>query len=175
MNNETISIVRLTKNNFGENSLDNYNRRHDVTEVYRKINNEYVLVEQPYVEDWDLEKKRQVAADIGSDKYISYLALAGDEIAGFIGLIKELHGKRMILDVMHVSADHRRCGVGKKLFETAKAEAALAGAEELYISACSSKETISFYRAMGAEITDEPITAIAEDEPFDLQMTCKIN
>jgi len=45
----------------------------------------------------------------------------------------------------------------------------------LYISACPSEETIHFYKAMGAEVTDNPIMAIAEDEPDDLQMVCKIN
>lgn len=64
--------------------------------------------------------------------------------------------------------------IGRKLFEIGKQEALKAGAKELYISACSSEETIAFYRAMGAEITDKPIRQIAEDEPFDVQMTCKI-
>lgn len=44
-----------------------------------------------------------------------------------------------------------------------------------YISACPSEETIHFYKAMGAEVTNNPIMAIAEDEPDDLQMVCKIN
>ena len=39
-----------------------------------------------------------------------------------------------------------------------------------YISACSSEETIAFYRAMGAEVTDTPIKSIADAEPYDLQM-----
>ena len=49
-----------------------------------------------------------------------------------------------------------------------------AGAEALYISACSSEETIAFYKAMGAELTDCPIKEIAEDEPYDLQMICYV-
>ena len=41
---------------------------------------------------------------------------------------------------------------------------------KLYISACPAEETIAFYSAMGADITDAPITSIAEEEPDDLQM-----
>ncbi len=54
------------------------------------------------------------------------------------------------------------------------AAALAAGARELYISACSSEETVAFYRAMGAYVTDNPIESIARDEPFDLQMVCPL-
>ena len=37
----------------------------------------------------------------------------------------------------------------------------------MYISACSSEETITFYEAMGAELADCPIKEIAEEEPYD--------
>lgn len=37
-----------------------------------------------------------------------------------------------------------------------------------------SEETIAFYRAMGAEITDDPIKELAEAEPYDLQMTLQL-
>ena len=39
------------------------------------------------------------------------------------------------------------------LIDEGKKEARKAGAEALYISACSSEETIVFYKAMGAELT----------------------
>lgn len=80
----------------------------------------------------------------------------------------------MILDMMHVSAALRGKGLGRRLFEKGRTEARKAGADELYISACSSEETVAFYRAMGAKITDSPIKEMAEEEPFDLQMTCKV-
>ena len=65
-------------------------------------------------------------------------------------------------------------GIGRKLFDEGKKEARKAGAEALYISACSSEETIVFYKAMGAELTDCPIKEIAESEPYDLQMICSV-
>ncbi|MGN0675687.1 MAG: GNAT family N-acetyltransferase [Oscillospiraceae bacterium] len=169
-----VSIELLTENNFTESLLDSYERRQEVKKVYRKQNNEYVLIEQPFVEDWDLERRRQIAKKIYGDEYITYIALKDKKVVGFIGLIKQLVGERMILDMMQVSAECRGTGIGRKLFEIGKKEALKAGAKELYISACSSEETIAFYMAMGAEITDDPIKQLADDEPFDLQMVCKI-
>ena len=95
-------------------------------------------------------------------------------MVGFIGLKKELIESYMILDMMHVSATCRGQGIGRKLFDIGKEEARKAGAEALYISACSSEETIAFYKAMGAELADCPIKEIAEAEPYDLQMVCYV-
>lgn len=50
-----IRIELLSTENFKLDSLDNYQRKHDVKRVYRKHNGEYVLVDCVYTEDWDLE------------------------------------------------------------------------------------------------------------------------
>ena len=166
-----IRIENATKSNFTEASLDADVRTQEEKRVYRETNGEYSLVEMPYTEDWSLEKKREVARDIVSDDYISYAALDEEKVAGFIGLKKQLVDSYMILDMMHVSAEYRGKGIGRRLFELGKKEARKSGAKALYISACSSEETIAFYIAMGAKLTDEPIKEMADEEPFDLQMT----
>ena len=165
-----IKIELLSAENFKLDSLDNYKRKQDVKKVYREQNGEYILVDCVYTEDWDMEKRRSVAKDISSEDYITYLAIENDEVVGFIGLKKDLVESYMILDMMHVSAACRGQGIGRRLFDVGKEEARKAGAKALYISACSSEETIAFYKAMGAELTDRPITEFAEAEPYDLQM-----
>ncbi|MGN0587526.1 MAG: GNAT family N-acetyltransferase [Oscillospiraceae bacterium] len=167
-----VNIELLSERNFNAHSLDNYVRTQEVKRVYRRQGEDYILVDMPYVEDWTLEEKRQKAQDISSKDYISYVALENGSVAGFIGLKKQLIGEYMILDMMHVSASHRGHGLGRKLFELGKAEAAKAGARALYISACSSEETIAFYKAMGAFVTKDTIKQLADDEPYDLQMVC---
>lgn len=169
-----IKIERLSKENFSENELDSYIRTHEVKKVYRKQGEEYVLVECPYTEDWNLERKREVARNISSEDYITYLALDDNRVVGFIGLKKKLVDDYMILDMMHISSQYRGKGIGRQLFDLGKEEAKKAGVKELYISACSSEETIAFYRAMGAELTKNPIKEMAEKEPYDLQMTCPV-
>ena len=169
-----IRIELLSAENFKQDSLDNYPRKQDVKKVYRKLGGEYILEDCVYTEDWNMEKRRSVAKDISGDDYVTYLAIEKDEVVGFNGLKKELIESYMILDMMQVSAACRGQGIGRKLFDSGKEEARKAGAEALYISACSSEETIAFYKAMGAELADCPIKEIAEEEPYDLQMICYV-
>lgn len=169
-----MQIERVSEKNFDEHSLDSYVRRQDVKRVYRRKGDEYVLVDMPYVEDWSLGEKRQVAMEIISAEYISYMAVDEDTVVGFIGLKKRLYQDFMILELMHVSAPWRGMGIGRALFHLGKEEAKKAGAKALYISACSSEETIAFYRAMGAKLTNVPIQELADAEPYDLQMTCVV-
>ena len=51
-----IRIELLSKENFKQDSLDNYPRKHDVKKVYRKHNGEYVLVDCVYTEDRESEE-----------------------------------------------------------------------------------------------------------------------
>ena len=169
-----INIELLSEANFCLNSLDLYNRKQDVNKVYRRIGGEYALVECKYIEDWDLNQKRSIAKRISSSEYISYIALDNDKVIGFISLLNSLNGPYMILDMLHVSSDFRGQGIGKKLFEIGIEEAKKVGAKALYISACSSEETIAFYKKMGCILTNNPIKEIVEKEPFDLQMICSV-
>lgn len=169
-----IKIELLSDINFCEESLDSYDRKQNVNKVYRMIDGKYELIECEYTEDWDINKKRSVAKDIRSDEYITYLALDNGKVVGFIGLLKKLNGKYMLLDLMQVSSEYRGQGLGRQLFDLGKEEARRAGADALYISACSSEETIAFYKSMGCRLAENPIKEIAEDEPFDLQMVCEV-
>ena len=169
-----MRIVKVSRDVFPEINLDSFNRQQKITRIYVKKDDTYVLEEQPGMMDWSMDKKREVAKDLTDNAYISYLALEEDRIIGFMSLVKELVSERMILDLIQVDTDFRGRGIGRRLWEKAIEEARLNGAKELYISACLSEETIHFYKAMGAEVTDNPIIAIANDEPDDLQMVCKI-
>lgn len=167
-----MRIELLSKDNFNKTSLDNYVRTHEVKRVYRKREGEYVLVDYSYTEEWDMEERREIAETISGDDYITYLAFEDKEVIAFLALKKELVEENMILDMMYVSGLCRGQGIGRKLFNLARKEAKKAGAKALYISACSSEETIAFYEAMGAKLTNQPIKEMAEKEPYDLQMTC---
>ena len=169
-----MKILKVSRDEFPDINLDGFNRQQKITRIYVKKGGTYVLEEQPGVMDWSIDKKREVAKDLTEDAYISYLALEEDKIVGFVSLVKELVSGRMILDLIQVDTDFRGQGIGRKLWEKAVKEARLYGAKELYISACPSEETIHFYKAMGAEVTDSPIRSIADEEPDDLQMVCRI-
>ncbi|MGN0325902.1 MAG: GNAT family N-acetyltransferase [Lachnospiraceae bacterium] len=117
-----ITFELLTEKNFQLNALDTYDRKQEVKKVYRKKDGEYILVDCQYIEDWDLEKKRRVAKSISSDEYISFLALDGRNVVGFISLLKNLKNEYMILDLMQVSNLYRGNGIGRALFIFGKEE-----------------------------------------------------
>lgn len=169
-----IRIELLSTENFKLEFLDNFQRKHNVQKVYRRHAGEYILVDYVYTEDWSMDERRFIAKDISGDNYITYLALEKEEVVGFIAIKKDLIVPYMVLEMLYVSAAYRGHGIGRKLFEVGKMEAGKAGAKALYISACSSKETIAFYKAMGAELADCPIKEMAEKEPCDLQMVCYV-
>lgn len=165
---------RITRDNFGLESLDGFVRTQEVTDVYFKADGEYRLTSHPFIDDWTPELKREKALEMLDDGYIAYGAFDGGRVIGLILLKKELDHDRMIVDSFHVSAEHRHRGIGRRLFAIAAEEGRRAGAIKLYLSACSSKETIGFYRAMGCVLAEDIIAEMAEDEPYDLQLEYKL-
>ena len=120
--------------------------------------------------DWDAKRKNAVADGLCADGCIAYAAMEGERVAGFVSVLKELNGGRMILDIIQVDRAFRGHGIGRRLWETATAEARKAGAHALYLSAFCAEETIAVYRAMGAQPASDPIAEIAQAEPWDVQM-----
>lgn len=165
-NNSEISIIRIEK----RPDLKNFDRRQDVRRVWQKQGSRYALAEQPFLMDWDAKRKNAVADGLCADGCIAYAAMEGERIAGFVSVLKELNGGRMILDIIQVDRAFRGHGIGRRLWETAAAEARKAGAHALYLSAFCAEETIAFYRAMGAQPASDPIAEIAQAEPCDVQM-----
>ena len=169
-----VKILKMVPGDSTEISLDSFERQQKINKVYVKEDGNYTLKEQPGIMDWSLEKKKEVAVDLADSTYISYLAVADNQIIGFVSLVKELRESRMILDVIQVDRRYRGQGIGRALWDVVYKEAKFYGAEAIYISACPAEETIGFYKAMGAEITDTPILSIAEEEPDDIQLVCKV-
>ena len=155
-------------------NLDGFDRSQEVKRVYVNENGRFRLINRVWTMDWSLEHKRKVAANLKSDDCIAYAVWENEKVIGFVSVMKALIGCRMVLDIIQVDRAFRGQGIGRQLFGLAVTEAINAGAKELYISACCSEETVGFYKAMGAKVTDDPIPAIAEAEPCDIQMVCPI-
>ena len=141
-----MTIEKVRCNGFSEINLDAFNRQQEITRIYVRKDEKYVLEEQPGMMDWSIDKKREVALDLVDSNYISYLTLEEDRIVGFMSLVKNLVAERMILDLIQVDKDFRGQGIGRMLWK----------------------------KAMGADVTDNPIMTIADDEPNDLQMVYPI-
>ena len=169
-----IEIKQADRNNFCETSLDSFDRFQEVQNVWRIKNGRLVLTFQPFTETWSPERRRKKAGEILSGRTITFCAYEGDTVIGEIMLLPELNENRLIIDSFHVSRAYRRHGIGRRLFEAAAEYARGRGASALYASCCSAEETIDFYRAMGFRLSERPIPSCVEDEPFDLQMECRL-
>lgn len=150
--------------------MDTFDRYQEVRNVYRLENGRLVLSRRPFCETWSPERKREKAAEILSGRFVTFCAFDGGKVVGEIMLIPELDAGRLIIDSFHVSRDHRRQGIGRRLLEAAADYAARRGADALYASCCSAEETIRFYMAMGFLPSEHPIPFYVQDEPCDIQM-----
>lgn len=171
---DMIEIMQPDHNNFNEASMDSFDRFQSVQNTFRMENGKLVLQRHPFTEDWVPARKREKAAEILSGKFVTYCAFAGKTVVGVILLLPEMNNRRLIIDSFHVSREFRRRGIGRKLFEAAADYAGRRGAEALYASCCSAEETIRFYMAMGFKPSEHPIPSCVEEEPFDIQMECRL-
>lgn len=130
-------------------------RRQEVVKCYRKEKGEWVIRDAPFIDDWSEEdygflvKCLKNTAETGG---LVYGAFCGGKLKGFASVENGLFGgeeKYLDLSSIHVSADMRGHGIGKKLFLAAKSWAGRHGGKKLYISAHSAVETQAFYKAMG--------------------------
>lgn len=169
-----MTVERITDNNFNNSSLDSFDTKLHVIKEYRKENDKYKLLENEHVIEWSLEEKRQAAEKLKSTKYISFAALQGGEVIGFLSFEKEPVDNRLIMDLFMVDAQYRGQDVGRKLFEAAIDEASELSADEIYISANPAEDLIAFYEDMEACVTDNPIKEMSDKDPLNIQMVIKL-
>ena len=171
-----IEIIKLPDLRFNEYSLDDFIRHQVVSECWRNINGEWKLLPIAFTEDWGLEKCREEAAEIIdriNRDLIAFAAVENDKIVGYITVVTKRIGSRkqyLQLEAFEVSEPYRGRGIGKQLFTGACENAKEIGAEKLYISAHSSKESIAAYKALGCVHAQEMIHCIADKEPCDVQL-----
>lgn len=176
INLENLKIVRLDKNNFNKNSLDNFILKQRVEKCWRKINGEYKLLPVCYTEEWNLSECQQMAQKIISEINFGSTAIAAvlnNEVVGFALLGHSLFGNEkqyVDLSEFYVTETFRRCGIGQMLFEQICFEAKQFGAKKLYISAHSAEESIAAYKKYGCVLAAEPDRVHMQKEPFDLQL-----
>ena len=159
----------------------NYQFRHQtVTECWRKINDDWRLVPNVFEENWSPEQCREIAEDVVqhiSLDQTGFGAFDGGRIIGFAIVSHRIFGtasRYVQLVCFQISEEYRRQGIGRKLFSLACEEARRLGAEKLYISAHSSKESQAAYRALGCMPAEEVNEGLAAAEPFDVQMEYRL-
>lgn len=173
---EEIQYKKLDADCFNTHSLDSFVRHQAVTECWREVDNKWVLVPNPFVENWTIEQCREVAGDIVqhmNQDQTGFGAFDGERIIGFATVSHDIFGESanyVELVCFQVSEEYRHRGIGRKLFTMICEEAMRLGADKLYISGHSSKESQAAYQALGCRHADEINKILAEKEPFDVQL-----
>lgn len=78
------------------------------------------------------------------------------------------------IDLLYVSRNFRKQGIGKTILQTLSEEAKKRGAKALYISSTETRSAVSFYMNNGAAVTDQVDSVLFEREPTDIHMLKKL-
>ena len=177
---DEIHYQRLNADYFTAHSLDDFVRHQTVTECWRKIDNDWKLVPNVYEENWSQVQCREIAEEmlhnINLDQ-TGFGASDGERIIGFATVSHRIFGvaaRYVQLVCLQISEEYRRQGIGRKLFSLVCEEARRLGADKLYISGHSSKESQATYRALGCSVAEEINKKLAAAEPFDVQLEYRL-
>ena len=178
--NGELQYKRLDNNNFTGHSLDGFVRHQTVAACWRKTGGGWQLVTNVYEENWSQAQCRRMAEDvlhhINLDQ-TGFGAFDGERIIGFATVSHRIFGaaaRYVQLVCFQISEEYRRQGIGRRLFSMICEEARQLGADKLYISAHSSKESQAAYRALGCSFAEEINEKLAAAEPFDVQMEYRL-
>ncbi|WP_405083033.1 GNAT family N-acetyltransferase [Paenibacillus chitinolyticus] len=100
-------------------------------------------------------------------------AYDGDTLVGFGVLANKFRGKendRLQIDLMYVTRDYRRQGIGRRIMDELSKAAIEKGAKYLYISSTETESAVNFYTSCGSAITSEIDEELFEKEPCDIHM-----
>ena len=155
-------------------------RRQVVTKCWRRENGEWVIRDDPFIDDWT-EGEYQILVrclrnTVATGGFV-FAAFCDGVLKGFTAVESELFGGEqgyLDLPCIHVSEDMRGKGIGKALFDAAKDWARAHGGRKLYISAHSAVESQAFYKAMGCVEAVVYNQKYVEAEPYDCQLECRL-
>ncbi len=171
-----IHYEKLNGKNFNMHSLDHFVRHQQVKECWRNVDGEWKLLPIEFEENWSVEQCQEIAADVALHMEKDQTAIGafdGEEMIGFITVSHNMFGstaKYVELVCFQVSEPYRGRGIGKALFYQACEKAKKSGADKLYISAHSSKESQAAYKALGCVHAKEINQKLAEEEACDVQL-----
>lgn len=170
----------LTEKEICRDLFRQFIRRQIVVECWRRENGNWVIRDDPFIDDWSESDYEFLVAclknTIATGGFV-YGFFCDGILKGFISVESALFGtveKYLDLTSLHVSRDMRGKGIGKILFHEAGRWAKNHGAEKLYISAHSAVETQAFYKAMGCVEAKEYNQQHVEAEPYDCQLECQL-
>lgn len=173
---ETISYKELKENEINIELFASFDRYQEVNECWRKESGEWVLKEIAFIEKWGPDEYQYLVKCLYNTIKTGgavFGAFHNDVLVGFASIENEFFGSQreyLELSCIHTSYESRGLGIGKKLFFLICKKAKEMGAQKLYISAHSSKESQAFYKSLGCVEAVEYNSKSVEKEPCDCQL-----
>jgi len=161
--------------------LGEIDRKEIVNEVYYFRDNKLQIVNEFYnIEGWDLKELHEYIdrlQDIYDRNGTIYGAFDNKTIVGLGALESKFIGRnneQLKLDMLYISNNYRKKGIGKNMVNLLSKKAKELNAKSIYISATPFKNTVDFYFAMGAKLTNEINKDLYELEPYDIHMMLQL-
>ncbi len=173
-------IRELNPEEVTQELFSGFHRHQQVTKCWRKRDGSWVIVDNPFVEEWTKKDYRYLVECLRhtlTTGGVVYGYFESGALKGFASVEKDALGSRgqyLELSSLHVSEELRGRGIGRCLMKHAQQWASGQGAEKLYISAHSSVESQAFYSAMGCREAEEYSAPHVEKEPCDCQLECSV-
>ncbi|WEK56039.1 MAG: GNAT family N-acetyltransferase [Candidatus Cohnella colombiensis] len=104
-------------------------------------------------------------------------ALDEDRLIGFGVLAHKIRGRdlnQLQVDLMYVTRNYRRQGIGTRIINLLREEAIRRGAKFLYISSTETRSAVSFYKSNGSKLTNEIDEELYRKEPKDIHMLIEL-
>lgn len=159
-------------------------------ELLREIDRREVIEEVYYLRDGKLETEKEFydVSEFPCIEFEDYIvrlkkdydsggvvvgAFKEDKIAGMIAIQNRLRGTQkdtILMDILYVSREYRKYGVGKMLVNYIKKKSKSMGAKRLYVSATPSKNTVDFYLGQGCVLAEDVDAELFEKEPLDIHL-----
>lgn len=161
--------------------LAEIDRKEIVSEVYYFKDNELKVVnEHDDIQGWNLKELEDYInrlQELYDRNGTVYGAFDSNKIVGLGALESKFIGNnndQLKLDMLYISNSQRKKGIGKGLVRMISYKAKELGAKSLYISATPFKNTVDFYFAVGAKLTNEINKGLYELEPYDIHMIMEL-
>ncbi|UVI28029.1 GNAT family N-acetyltransferase [Paenibacillus spongiae] len=162
-------------------SIQHIDRSERIERIYRMNNGQLIEIEAGHeCENWnagqvqELIQRLKLQLENGGK---AYGAFDGELLIGFGVLACPFRGKnndQLQVDLMYVSRNYRRQGIGSRIMQALSREAVARGAKYLYISSTESESAVHFYQHCGSELTHEVDPELFELEPEDIHMIKKL-
>jgi len=161
--------------------LGKIDRKEIVKEVYYFRGNKLEIINEFHnIEGWNLKELHDYInrlQDIYDRNGAIYGAFDNNRIVGLGALESKFIGRnndQLKLDMLYISNSYRKKGIGKNLMNLMSKRAKELGGKSLYISATPFKNTVDFYFAIGAKLTNKINKDLYELEPYDIHMILEL-